>query len=249
MASYAPLRRPRRGTAPEAGPTRWRAVERLRNWLITGLLVTGPIALTLYLVWLIVDWADRTVAGLFPEPYNPNRLLPFHIPGLGLIAAVLALTAIGALAAGYGGRLVVRLSERIMGRMPLIRGVYAAVKQIFETVLGRQSNAFREVVLIEFPRREMWTIGFLTGPIEGEIQEISRETMLSVLVPTTPNPTSGYLVFVPRRDVVPLSMTVEEGIKLVVSGGIVTPPLRPSPIPIRPPAPAVAEVEPDKAPV
>ena len=226
MRSYRPWQPP-----PLGNPGRRRFADRLRTYLVTGLLVAGPILLTLYLVWLIVDFVDRAVAGLFPEEYNPNRFLPFHIPGLGLVVAVVLLTLIGALAAGYGGRLFVRLSERLLGRMPLIRGLYAATKQIFETVLAKQSNAFREVVLIEFPRREMWTVGFLTGRIEGEIQEISREEVLSVFVPTTPNPTSGYLVFVPRRDVVPLSMSVEEGIKLVVSGGLVTPPARPAAFP------------------
>jgi uncharacterized membrane protein len=223
---------PRSGIDPFAEPPGRRSVgERLRTWLITGLLVAGPIALTFYLAWLIVDFVDRAVAALFPDAYNPNTYLPFHIPGLGLIFVVIGLTAIGALTAGYLGRLFVRMSERLLGRMPFIRGLYAATKQIFETVLAKQSGAFREVVLIEFPRREMWTLGFLTGHIEGEIQEISREEVLSVMVPTTPNPTSGYLVFVPRRDVVPLSMTVEEGIKLVVSGGIVTPPVRrPTPV-------------------
>jgi uncharacterized membrane protein len=208
------------GSTPHRRPS---LRERLRNNLITGLLVAGPIGLTLYLCFLIVDFVDRSVAALFPASYNPNRYLPFHIPGLGLVVAVAGLTLLGAVAAGYFGRLFVRASERVLGRMPFIRGVYGAVKQIFETVLAKQSNSFREVVLIEFPRREMWTIGFVTGRIEGEIQALARDEMVSVLVPTTPNPTSGYLVFVPRREVVPLSLTVEEGIKLVVSGGIVTP--------------------------
>jgi uncharacterized membrane protein len=211
--------RPWRSPARRSLPVR----EKLRNYLITGLLVAGPIGLTFYLCLLIIDFVDRSVAALFPAAYNPNRYLPFHIPGLGLVVAVAGLTMIGAVAAGYFGRLFVRASERVLGRMPFIRGVYGAVKQIFETVLAKQSNTFREVVLIEFPRREMWTLGFITGRIEGEIQALSRDEMVSVLIPTTPNPTSGYLVFVPRRDVVPLSLSVEEGIKLVVSGGIVTP--------------------------
>jgi uncharacterized membrane protein len=222
------LARSRRGAPHRRLPLR----ERLRNYLITGLLVAGPIGLTLYLCFLIVDFVDRSVAALFPAAYNPNRYLPFHIPGLGLVAAVIGLTLLGAAAAGYFGRLFVRASERVLGRMPFIRGVYGAVKQIFETVLAKQSNTFREVVLIEFPRREMWTLGFITGRIEGEIQSLSRDEMVSVLIPTTPNPTSGYLVFVPRREVVPLTISVEEGIKLVVSGGIVTPPDRhPAPSP------------------
>lgn len=222
-------------TRPPLPPRRPSLRERLRNYLITGVLVAGPIGLTFYLCLLIIDFVDRSVAALFPAGYNPNHYLPFHIPGLGLVVALAALTLIGAAAAGYFGRLFVRASERVLGRMPFIRGVYGAVKQIFETVLAKQSNTFREVVLIEFPRREMWTLGFITGRVEGEIQAVSREEMVGVLVPTTPNPTSGYLVFVPRREVVPLSMTVEEGIKLIVSGGIVTPPERP-PAPL--PAPA-----------
>ncbi|MGH7037918.1 MAG: DUF502 domain-containing protein [Stellaceae bacterium] len=216
------LARPRRARLPRRLPLR----EKLRTYLITGLLVAGPIGLTFYLCLLIVDFVDRSVAALFPAAYNPNHYLPFHIPGLGLIVAVIGLTLIGAVAAGYLGRLFVRASERVLGRMPFIRGIYGAVKQIFETVLAKQSNTFREVVLIEFPRREMWTLGFITGRLGGEIQALSRDEMVSVLIPTTPNPTSGYLVFVPRREIVPVSLSVEEGIKFVVSGGIVTPPER-----------------------
>ena len=148
------------GSTPHRRPS---LRERLRNNLITGLLVAGPIGLTLYLCFLIVNFVDRSVAALFPASYNPNRYLPFHIPGLGLVVAVAGLTLLGAVAAGYFGRLLVRASERILGRMPFIRGVYSAVKQIFETVLAKQSNSFREVVLIEFPRREMCTIGFVSG--------------------------------------------------------------------------------------
>jgi uncharacterized membrane protein len=215
--------------------------ERLRTYLIAGLLVTGPIALTLYVALSIVNLIDQSVAALFPAAYNPNKYLPFHIPGLGLVVALVGLTLIGWVAAGYFGRIFVRLSERILGRMPFIRGLYGAVKQIFETVLAKQSKTFREVVLIEFPRREMWTLGFITGRPEGEIREFSREELVSVLIPTTPNPTGGYLVFVPRRDVVPLAMTVEEGLKFVISGGIVTPPDRRPPAPARP---ALPEKEP-----
>jgi uncharacterized membrane protein len=213
--------------------------ESLRTWLITGLLVTGPISLTFYLAFLFIDAIDRVVVSLLPEGYNPAHYLPFPIPGLGLIAVMLGLVLIGALTAGYLGRIFVRVSERLLGRMPVIRGLYGAVKQIFETVLAKQSNTFREVVLVEFPRREMWTIAFVTGRLEGELQSYSREEMVSLLIPTTPNPTSGYLVFVPRRDTVPLSMTVEEALKLVISGGIVTPPDR------RTPPPPVPEKRPD----
>jgi uncharacterized membrane protein len=214
-------------TLPAAAKRRRLTVpERLRAYLIAGLLVTGPIALTFYLAWLFVSVVDGWVAMLLPARYLPQTYLPVPIPGFGLVVAVIVLILIGALTAGYLGRLLLRLSDRLMTRMPFIRGIYGATKQIFETVLAKQSNTFREVVLVEFPRKDMWTIAFITGKTEGEIAEVAGDDPVSIYVPTTPNPTSGYLVFVPRRDVVLLSMTVEEGIKFVISGGIVAPPDR-----------------------
>jgi uncharacterized membrane protein len=211
-------------TAPKR--RRMTVAERLRAYLIAGLLVTGPIALTFYLAWLFVSMVDGWVSQLLPARYLPQTYLPVPIPGFGLIVGVVILILIGALTAGYLGRLLLRLSDRLMTRMPFIRGIYSATKQIFETVLAKQSNTFREVVLVEFPRKDMWTIAFITGKTEGEIADVAGDDPVSVYVPTTPNPTSGYLVFVPRRDVVLLSMTVEEGIKFVISGGIVAPPDR-----------------------
>jgi uncharacterized membrane protein len=214
--------------------------ERLRAYLVAGLLVTGPIGLTFYLAWLFVSSVDGWVAKLLPVEYNPASWLPVPVPGIGVVLVVAGLILIGALTAGYLGRLLLRTSERLLNRMPVIRGLYSATKQIFETVLAKQSNTFREVVLVEFPRRQMWTIGFITGRAEGEIRELSDEPeVLNVFIPTTPNPTSGYLVFVPRRDVVALSMTVEEAIKFVISGGIVAPPPRPKPEPARVAEPAL----------
>ncbi len=211
---------------PPRKASRNHLVERLRAYFFAGILVTGPIALTLYLTWLFVHFIDSSVSRLLPDAYNPATYLPFDIPGLGLVIAVLGLTLIGALTAGYVGRLFLRISERIVARMPIIRGVYGAVKQIFETVLAKQSNTFREAVLVEFPRRGMWTIAFITGRTEGEVGDLTGPDTVGVYVPTTPNPTSGYLVFVPRSEVILLSMTVEEAIKMVISTGIVTPPDR-----------------------
>ncbi len=205
---------------------RLRLREHLRGYFIAGILVTGPVSLTLYLAWLFVDFVDSRVALLIPESWNPATYLPFHVPGLGLITVVIGLTLIGALTAGYVGRRLLRIGDKLLARMPLIRGLYGAMKQIFETVLSKQSNTFREVVLVEWPRREMWAIGFITGRTEGEIKDLTDDDAVNVYVPTTPNPTSGYLVHVPRRDVVLLGMTVEEGIKFVISGGIVAPPTR-----------------------
>jgi uncharacterized membrane protein len=215
---------PSLATAPKR--RRMTVAERLRAYLIAGLLVTGPIALTFYLAWLFVSMVDGWVSTLLPARYLPQTYLPVPIPGFGLVVGVVILILIGALTAGYLGRLLLRLSDRLMTRMPFIRGIYGATKQIFETVLAKQSNTFREVVLVEFPRKDMWTIAFITGKTEGEIADVAGDDPVSVYVPTTPNPTSGYLVFVPRRDVVLLSMTVEEGIKFVISGGIVAPPDR-----------------------
>jgi uncharacterized membrane protein len=205
-------------------PPRQRIIERLRSYFFAGILVTGPILLTIYLTWAFIGAIDGAVRWLLPDRYNPATYL--HLPGLGLILAILALTLIGALTANYVGRIFLRLSERILARMPVIRGIYGAMKQLFEAVLAKQSNTFREAVLVEFPRRGMWTIGFITARTEGEVRELTGPDPVSVYVPTTPNPTSGYLVFVPRGEVMLLSMSVEEAIKMVISTGIVTPPDR-----------------------
>jgi uncharacterized membrane protein len=209
--------------APPRKP-RHRVIERLRGYFFAGILVIGPILLTVYLIWVFIGLIDGTVRWLLPDRYNPTTYL--HIPGLGVILGVITLTLIGAATANYVGRLFLRMSDRLMARMPVIRGVYGAMKQIFETVLAKQSNTFREAVLVEYPRRGMWTIAFITARTEGEVRELSGADPVSVYVPTTPNPTSGFLVFVPRSEVVMLSMTVEEAIKMVISVGIVTPPDR-----------------------
>ncbi len=199
---------------------------RLRAYFFAGVLVTAPLAITFWLVWQVISWIDRSIKPLIPAQYNPETYLPFSVPGIGLIVSLVFLTLVGAFAAGVVGRLVVRMSERILARMPVVRSIYSATKQIFETVLAQSSRAFRDVVLVEYPRRGVWTIAFITGPTVGEIQARSDEELVNIFVPTTPNPTSGFLLFVPKRDLIPLSMSVEEGIKMVVSGGIVTPPDR-----------------------
>jgi len=217
--------------------------ERLRAYFLAGILVTGPIAFTLWITWSIVDFVDRLVSHLVPTSYNPSTYFPFNIPGFGLVVAVVALTLIGWLTAGYLGRLLLRLSDRIMKRMPVVRSIYGALKQIFETVLAKRSSSFREVVLVEWPRRGMWTVAFVTAQGEGELKSNVAPDSIGLYVPTTPNPTSGYLVYVSREEVVPLSMSVEEGIKLVISGGIITPEGRERPL-----AAKVQEiVEPEKA--
>ncbi|MCP5373452.1 MAG: DUF502 domain-containing protein [Hyphomicrobiales bacterium] len=197
---------------------------RMRAYFLAGILITAPISITLYLAWLIIEVIDSQVTPLIPHRYNPETYLPFSMPGLGVVVLVAILTLIGALTAGFAGRLYQRVIERLLNRMPVIRSIYGAVKQILETVLAQQSNAFRQAVLVEYPRRGLWAIAFVTGRTTGEVQNLTEQEVINIFLPTTPNPTSGFLLFVPRSDLVPLSMTVEEAIKMVISGGIVTPP-------------------------
>ncbi|HEX6102499.1 MAG TPA: DUF502 domain-containing protein [Alphaproteobacteria bacterium] len=197
---------------------------RLRAYFLAGVLVTAPVAITFYIVWLIVSFIDSRVSGLIPERYNPETYLPFGIPGLGLVIAVAALILIGAATAGYLGRVIVRINDAALARMPVVRSIYGATKQILETVLAQKSNAFRQVCLVEYPRHGVWTLGFITGTTVGEVQERTSDEVVNVFLPTTPNPTSGFLLFVPRQDIVLLDMSIEDGIKMVISGGIVTPP-------------------------
>jgi uncharacterized membrane protein len=207
--------------SPPPRKPRHRVIERLRGYFFAGIVVTGPTLFTVYLTWIFIEFIDGAVRWLLPDRYNPATYL--HVPGLGLVLGVITLTLIGAATANYVGRLFLRLSDRILARMPVVRGVYGAAKQIFETVLAKQSNTFREAVLVEYPRKGVWTIAFVTARTEGEVRALTGPDPVSIYVPTTPNPTSGFLLFVPRSEIVPLSMTVEEAIKMVISTGIVTP--------------------------
>ena len=197
---------------------------RLRNYFLTGIIVTAPISIPLYVSWQFIAFIDRQVTPMIPPIYNPETYLPFGLPGLGLVVMVVVLMIIGALAAGFVGRWFMRISEHLLARMPVVRTIYSALKQVFETVFAEKSKAFREVVLIEYPRKGIWVIGFATGTTKGEVQNIIEDEVVNIFLPTTPNPTSGFLLFLPRKDVIFLAMTVEEGVKMVISGGVVTPP-------------------------
>ncbi|MCH2550456.1 MAG: DUF502 domain-containing protein [Alphaproteobacteria bacterium] len=200
------------------------ALAKMRGYFFAGLLVVAPVGITFWLSWLVLSFIDSRVTPLIPATYNPNTYVPFAIPGLGVVVLVVFLIIIGALTRVLLGRWIVRGGEHLLGRMPVVRSIYAATKQIVETVLANQSDAFRQVVLFEYPRRGSWAIGFVTGQTKGEVQNITEDEVVNVFLPTTPNPTSGYLLFLPRKELVELSMTVEEGIKMIISGGIVTPP-------------------------
>lgn len=204
---------------------------RFRAYLLAGIVITAPISITFYLAWLFVSFVDSKVTPLIPATYNPTTYLPFGLPGLGLVIVIVVLTLIGAMSAGFVGRMLMRFYERLLSRMPVLRSIYSATKQIIETVVAHQSTAFREAVLVEYPRRGIWCIGFLTGVTRGEVQKLTDEEVLNVFLPTTPNPTSGFLLFVPRHDLVVLDMSVEEALKMVISGGIVAPPVREDRVP------------------
>jgi uncharacterized membrane protein len=204
-----------------------RPLSKLRDYLLAGTLVSAPIAITIWLTLGIITYFDESVIPLFPAEWNPETYLPFALPGLGLLLAVLSVTLVGFLTAGFLGDAVVRMGERLIKGLPLVRGIYAAVKQIFETLLKKQSDAFREVVLVQYPRPDAWAIGFITGAAASAIQGSTEQDSVNIFLPTTPNPTSRFLLFLPKSAAQSLTMTVEEGLKMVVSGGIVTPGLAP----------------------
>ena len=210
------------GTPHIVGAHRTGLWRRLRNYFLTGIVVIGPIGITIWLALQIVGFIDNTVRNLAPGRYED--LLSSGIPGLGVVVSVVGLTLIGFITANFLGRTIIGYGEGLVDRMPLIRSVYGALKQIFETVLAQSSTSFREVVLVEYPRKRVWAVAFITSETKGEVQRITDEDVVNIFLPTTPNPTSGLLLFVPRRDLITLHMTVEEGIKLVISGGLVVPP-------------------------
>ena len=201
---------------------------RLRNYFLAGVLATAPVCLTAYIAWRFVTWVDDGVFALVPPKYNPETYLqaylPFNVPGIGLIMALIGITLIGAVTAGLFGRLTRQLMEAVVNRLPIIRSVYNLIKQVTETALANRSQAFRECALIEYPRKGSWSVGFITGATYREFEALTGEAMINVFVPTTPNPTSGFLMFVRRNEVHVLDMSVEDGLKLVISLGLVVPP-------------------------
>ncbi|MAZ75780.1 MAG: hypothetical protein CMH31_00575 [Micavibrio sp.] len=197
---------------------------RIRTYFLAGVLVTAPISITIYLTWTFLQFLDNKITPLIPAAYNPNTYLPFSMPGLGLIIAVVFFVLVGFVARNFLGRLFVRMYEYVLDHVPVINTLYGAIKQIFETVMASQSDAFKEVVMFEYPRKGLWVLGFVTGRTKGEVQTLTKSETVNVFLPTTPNPTSGFLLFVPKKDVTYMEMTVEEGIKMIVSGGIITPP-------------------------
>ena len=196
---------------------------RFRRYFLAGILVTSPILITAYVTWMIITFIDTQVAGILPESMDFTKKLPRQIPGLGLIISIIAITFIGALTPGFIGRTLLKTGERVLDKMPVVRSIYGAIKQIMETVMSTNSESFREVVLVEYPRKDIWVIGFVTGETKGEVQTLNKHKLINVFIPTTPNPTSGFLLFLPKKDLIYMEMKVEDAVKMVISGGIVTP--------------------------
>lgn len=196
---------------------------RLRGYFLAGIVVTAPISITIYLTYVFLTFTDSQVTKLLPREWYDYLYGTTTVPGLGLALAIAFFILVGWFATNFLGRFFIRVAEYIMDRVPVISKVYGAIKQIFETVMAGQSQAFREAVMLEYPRKGTWSIGFVTGKTEGEVQKMTNQETINVFVPTTPNPTSGFLLFVPKKDVKYLDMSVEEAIKMVVSAGIITP--------------------------
>lgn len=200
---------------------------RIRNYFLTGLVVAAPIGLTIWITRWFIDLIDTWFTPIIPADYQPDNYLPFDIPGLGLLIAFVLLTLLGALTANIFGRTVLNMGERLVGRMPVVRSIYGALKQIFETVISQSNASFREVGLIEYPRKGLYCLVFITTQTKCEILErVEHDELVSVFLPTTPNPTSGFLLFVPKDDIQVLDMTIEEGAKMIISAGLVEPPRR-----------------------
>lgn len=197
-------------------------ISSLRKYLIAGLLVWIPLAATVFIVKLVIDLLDMTIL-LVPDRFHPENLWGFTIPGIGLVFALAVVILTGVLAANLIGRKLVDLWENILGRIPLVRNIYNAFKQITSTVLSAENKSFRKVVLVEFPKSGLWSVGFLTNSgirIESDSLE---DKLVSVFISTTPNPTTGFVVILPREQLIELDISVEEAFKLIMSMGVITP--------------------------
>jgi uncharacterized membrane protein len=197
---------------------------RLRAYFFTGLVVTAPIAITIWATYWFVTFFDAWVKPFIPAVYNPDTYLSFKVPGFGLLFALIAITLIGALAANLVGRTVIGLWDKLLNSTPIVRSIYKGSKQIFETIFSQKGASFRYVCLVEWPRRDAWSIAFVSREVDGaQVGLEPGRAMYAIYVSTTPNPTSGYVFFADTKDVKILDMTVEDGLKLVISMGLVFP--------------------------
>ena len=199
-------------------------ISRLRNYFLTGLVLVGPLYITVSLTWWFINWVDDLVRPFIPLAYRPETYLPVKVPGTGLIIALFALTMLGFLTANFVGRKLVEASESILSRMPVVRPIYKSLKQIFETLFSKSGSSFRRVGLVEFPAPRMWSLVFLSNPASVDIQARLPDTEhVAAFLPCTPNPTTGFFFYVPRRDIIDLDITVEQAMTLLMSAGMVQP--------------------------
>lgn len=210
---------------PHAPPRKPGIISRLRASFLTGLIVIAPIGLTIWLLWTLMGWVDGFVLPLVPARFNPEQYIGINLRGVGVIFFLLFTIVVGWIAKGLIGRSLLRWAESLVDRTPVVRSIYSGIKQIAETVFAQSERSFEKACLIEYPRKGIWAIGFISTEAKGEISRRvpSDDDLVSIFLPTTPNPTSGFLLFVPRSDVIELKMTIEESAKLVISAGLVYP--------------------------
>lgn len=194
----------------------------MRKYLIAGLLVWMPLGITFLVIRAIVGFLDKSLL-LLPEAYQPDTLLGFHLPGLGVVLAVVLVLTTGMIMANLLGRRLVNAWESLLSRIPLVRTLYAGIKQIMEAVLATDAKSFRRVLLVEYPRKGVWSLAFMTTDQLGEVQQKTETDVIGVFIPTTPNPTSGFVLMVPADEVIELDMTVEQGLTMIISMGTVVP--------------------------
>ena len=211
-------------------------IARLRTSFLTGIVVIAPVALTIWLIWSVIGWFDGFVLPFVPDAYRPENILntifgydlKLNIRGVGVVVFLVFATLVGWLAKGLIGRSFIKYAENLVNRMPVVRSFYSGIKQIAETVFAQQERSFEKACMIEYPRKGIWAIGFVSTTAKGEIaaRNSKKGPMVSVFVPTTPNPTSGFLLFFPKADVIELDMSIEDAAKLVISAGLVYPPTK-----------------------
>ncbi|TCS60228.1 putative membrane protein [Primorskyibacter sedentarius] len=197
----------------------------LRSSFLTGIVVIAPVGLTVWLIWTLIGWVDGVVLPLVPYTFQPEKYIGINLRGVGVIIFLIFTIIVGWIAKGLIGRSILRFAESLLESVPVVRSIYSGVKQIAETVFAQSDRSFEKACLIQYPRKGIWAIGFVSTQAKGEVAaraEVAGDLM-SVFVPTTPNPTSGFLLFFPREDVVELDMTVEDAAKLVISAGLVYP--------------------------
>ena len=194
---------------------------KIKNYFFTGILVTAPVVITFWIVISLVNLFDKLITPVIPYYLNPNYYLPRDVPGLGLIVLIFFMVVIGSLTANFFGSWILKQTVSFISKIPLIKAFYKTIKQILETILKSNSQAFRDAVLVEYPRKGAWVIGFTTGEVKGAVKKKIKNQLVNVFVPTTPNPTSGFLLMIPKKDLRYLDVSVDDAIKTIVSAGII----------------------------